>query len=147
MTNPEPHTLAEVNERVPELRQRFATVMQLRGQLKAIYGRLEEAGHPPGQRLPVHSAAELIRDRAVFDAMAEALREEVERIARTGCVIRDIETGLVDWLGRAGNRDVWLCWRYGEPEVAWFHEIEEGFGGRKPVAELHLPPPSTETPR
>ena len=142
------YTIAQVEAVLPELASRFATVMQLRSQLKSLYARLDEGGHPPGQTMPDGAPAEVVRDRAVFDGMAEALREEVAAIAATGCVIRDIEIGLVDWLGAgADGRDVWLCWRYGERALGWFHEIDEGFRGRKPIAELHAAPTRTTPQR
>ncbi len=131
------YTIAEVDALVPELARRFETVMGLRSQLKTLYIRLEDAGHPPGQTLPDGVTADVIRDRAVFDGMAEALRDEVNAIGETGCVIRDIEIGLVDWLGAAEDgHEVWLCWRYGESALGWFHELDTGFSGRKPIAEL-----------
>ena len=131
------YTVAEIDAVVPGLARRFETVMQLRSQLKSLYTRLEDGGHPPGQTLPEGVDAQIIRDRAVFDGMAETLRDEVSAIGESGCVIRDVEIGLVDWLGVAGDgREVWLCWRYGEPALGWFHELDTGFSGRRPIAEL-----------
>jgi hypothetical protein len=139
------YTVAEVDAVVPALARRFSTVMELRSQLKSLYVRLEASGHPPGQTLPEGISAGLIRDRAVFDAMADALHDEVAAIASTGCVIRDIEVGLVDWPGVAGDgREVWLCWRYGEPALGFFHERDAGFASRRPIAELEPHQRSTE---
>ena len=138
MSDPRRYTVAEVDAFVPELARRFETVMGLRSQLKGLYAKLEDNGHPPGQTLPDGVTSEVVRDRAVFDGMAEALRDEVNAIAATGCVIRDIEIGLVDWLGTADDgHEVWLCWRYGEPALGWFHELDTGFSGRKPIAALN----------
>jgi hypothetical protein len=137
MTEARRYTVDEVDALVPELARRFETVMGLRSQLKALYTRLEDNGHPPGQTVPDGVAAAVIRDRAVFDGMAEALRDEVSAIVATGCVIRDIEIGLVDWLGATDDgHEVWLCWRYGEHALGWFHELDTGFSGRRPIAEL-----------
>jgi hypothetical protein len=142
------YTVAEVDAVVPALARRFATVMELRSQLKALYTRLEDGGHPPGQTLPDGVTAQVIRDRAVFDGMAEALRDEVAAIAATGCVIRDIEIGLVDWLGAGDDgREVWLCWRYGERALGWFHEVDTGFSARRPIAELRRTPRAPDPER
>ena len=131
------YTVDEVDAVVPELARRFETVMQLRTQLKSLYTRLDDGGHPPGQTLPEGVDAQTVRDRAVFDGMAETLRDEVSAIGASGCVIRDVEIGLVDWLGVAADgREVWLCWRYGEPALGYFHELDTGFSGRRPIAEL-----------
>jgi len=60
----------------------------------------------------------------------------VSEINSCGCEIKDIESGLVDWYARVGDRDVYLCWRFGEKEVGFFHELDTGFAGRRPIADL-----------
>ncbi len=130
------YRLAEVNELLAGVRRRMDSVMELKGQLRGLRRRLEERGHAPPRRLPPGVPADVLRDRAVFDALAEALRDEVEIIAASGCVVRDLETGLCDWLGEHEGREVWLCWRYGETEIGYFHELDTGFSGRRPVSEL-----------
>ncbi len=151
-------TLDEVNSELVRLRELFSAVMQLRGQLKGIYQRLDEAGHPPreedltsdededdededegadedeeGAEQPT---PEVQRDLARFRGLVETLREQIEAIQETGCVIKDIEVGLVDWPALHQGRAVLLCWKYGEPEVAFWHETHTGFAGRRPVSEL-----------
>ena len=54
-------------------------------------------------------------------------------------MITDLDVGLVDWFGKDGEEDILLCWRFGEPEVAWFHDLEAGFAGRRPISELKPP--------
>ena len=150
-------TLDEVNGELVRLRELFSAVMQLRGQLKGIYQRLDEAGHPPreedltsdpdadadadadaddaddGAEQPT---PEVQRDLARFRGLVETLREQIEAIQETGCVIKDIEVGLVDWPALHQGREVLLCWKYGEPEVAFWHELTTGFAGRRPISEL-----------
>jgi hypothetical protein len=46
-------------------------------------------------------------------------------------LIKDVRNGLIDFPSRREGRIVLLCWRYGEPEVAYWHEIDTGFGGRQ----------------
>ena len=130
------YTVDEVNALLPRVIARWETVMQLRSQLKGLYGELDAAGAPPGQPAPKDASAKVARDRAVFEGLAEALKDEVEAINETGCVIRDIESGLCDWEGEHEGRVVWLCWRYGERECGWFHELDAGFRGRRPISEL-----------
>jgi hypothetical protein len=61
------------------------------------------------------------------------LRREVEALAAEGIVLRDPETGLVDFPSERDGREVFLCWRLGEGDVAFWHGPEGGFAGRKPV--------------
>ncbi|HET9724466.1 MAG TPA: DUF2203 domain-containing protein [Actinomycetota bacterium] len=69
---------------------------------------------------------------AYFEA-ARTLRTEIEHLAEVDVVLRDPETGLVDFLGEVDGRRVWLCWRLGEDRVAHYHELDSGFVGRKPL--------------
>lgn len=136
-------TLDEVNGELARLRDLFTAVMQLRGQLKSLYQRLDDAGHPPreedlqdGEPNAEPPPPEVQRDLARFRGLVEALREQIEAIQETGCLIKDIEVGLVDWPALHQGREVLLCWKYGEPEVGFWHELHTGFAGRRPVSEL-----------
>ena len=137
------YTVSEVNRFVPALTRNFTAVLQLRGQMKSIYRRLEEKRFAPrGDEFePAVPGAppEVVRDRTTFKALIEALKSELSAIQETGCLIKDLDVGLVDWYGKSGDREVLLCWRFGETEVAWFHDLEAGFAGRRPVSEL-VPP-------
>lgn len=132
--------LDEVNSLVIRLNDLFSQVMQLRGQLKTLYAKLDEADcAPTNDPTPEDEARvppEMRRDRSVFYALAETLRERLEEIAATGCVIKDLEIGLVDWPALHHGREVWLCWKYGEREVYFWHDIHTGFAGRRPISEL-----------
>jgi hypothetical protein len=140
-------TLADANEQLRQLRELFERVMQLRAQLKTLYHRLENAGHPPreehlrgsplvGSRGTGDVPVDVQRDLVLFRGLVETLREQVDEIQETGCIIKDIEVGLVDWPALHHGREVLLCWKYGEREVAWWHDMDAGFAGRRPVSEL-----------
>jgi hypothetical protein len=70
--------------------------------------------------------------REYSDAM-RLLRSEVERLSGEGIVLRDVETGLVDFPATREGRLVYLCWRLGEDSVRFWHDVEAGFGGRRPL--------------
>ena len=133
-------TLDEVNGQIPALAEAFGRVMQIRAQLKALYRRLDEKRFAPAdEHFSVNipgAPPDVLRDRANFKALVETLREELERVHATGCVIKDVETGLVDWPAQTQGREIFLCWQYGEKEVAFWHDLETGFAGRRPVSEL-----------
>lgn len=63
------------------------------------------------------------------------LREMAEEIESLGCLIKDLDIGLVDFPSRLGDREVYLCWKLGEPGILFWHYVEEGFAGRKPLDE------------
>lgn len=130
-------TVAEANAHVGQLRELFGRVMQLRSQLKTLYQELSDAGFVPGAEVePADLPPEVLRNHSVFMGLAETLREQVEAITDTGCIIKDVESGLVDWPTLHQGREVWLCWKYGEPDVQHWHELTSGFSGRRSVSEL-----------
>ncbi len=57
----------------------------------------------------------------------------VSQIQATGALVKDLETGLLDFPAWRDGREVYLCWRYGEETVAYWHEVDAGFAGRKPL--------------
>lgn len=72
-----------------------------------------------------------------LDALAARLAAIARDVEETGCILRDVDAGLVDFPARVrGGGTVFLCWRLGEPEIAYWHGAGEGFAGRKPLAEL-----------
>jgi hypothetical protein len=63
----------------------------------------------------------------------EALRAELLWLAERGILLRDPNTGLVDFPAELDGRRVFLCWRLGEDRVGWYHEVQTGFSGRRPL--------------
>jgi hypothetical protein len=61
------------------------------------------------------------------------VRRLLEAIEQSGIVLRDIDRGLVDFPALMDDREIYLCWELGEDEVAYWHELETGYGGREPL--------------
>ena len=78
-------------------------------------------------------ARELVSLDKALETEGEALARCIARIQARGVLIKDLDVGLLDFPARHGDDDVLLCWRVGEPEVAWWHGLDEGFTGRKPI--------------
>jgi hypothetical protein len=66
------------------------------------------------------------------------LRESLREIEQHGCVVKDLDSGLLDFPCRVGEREAYLCWRLGEPSIRFWHGTDEGFAGRKPIDEKFL---------
>ena len=71
-----------------------------------------------------------------LDSTLDRLQGFVDELTEIGCDLKDYQTGLIDFVGRHQGRDVFLCWKLGEERIAYWHEINGGFAGRKPVATL-----------
>lgn len=65
--------------------------------------------------------------------MVKEIGNAVERINEAGCLVKDLDLGLVDFYSVIDGEPVLLCWQYGEPEVAHFHGLEEGYNSRRRI--------------
>ncbi len=70
---------------------------------------------------------------AAIEREARAIADCIDLINEAGVQIKSLEDGLLDFPARRGDEDVLLCWQLGEDEVAFWHGLEEGFAGRKPL--------------
>jgi hypothetical protein len=126
----------EANAALTEVEPLLATLADQRAELIRLRDRTIAATSPAmgGQDEIDEDEARRIRLRikGVIDQMAAA----VARIDAMGITLRDIERGLIDFPALVGGRQVWLCWQVGETRVDFWHELETGFGSRRPLAEL-----------
>jgi hypothetical protein len=79
------------------------------------------------------SAEHLLRHRPAARALVEELDALVQEIEQSGAHLKDVQLGLVDFPAEREGELVYLCWQFGEPEVAFWHPIESGFAGRQPL--------------
>ncbi len=82
----------------------------------------------------INPAAVLELKRATDEAL-RTLRDVVGQIEASGCLVKDLDSGLVDFPALLGDEEVYLCWKLGEDSIDYWHRVEEGFAGRKPVGD------------
>jgi hypothetical protein len=68
-----------------------------------------------------------------FQRESQAVTQAAEGLERLGVLLKDLDTGLVDFPALHKGEEVLLCWQVGEDEVAHWHGVDEGFAGRKPL--------------
>lgn len=86
-----------------------------------------------GGSIPPHE--EMAKKRAEGLRLTAQLKQAIDRIQATGCVVKDMDEGLVDFPSLLDGQEVYLCWKLGEERIAYWHGLEEGFAGRKPLDE------------
>jgi hypothetical protein len=126
---------------IDEANLRLADVEPLLVELKADRDRVAELQPEIARGRETNGSAEHAEELAEQE---REVREAVRRMQRAvvqidewGVTLRDISSGLIDFPALANGRPIWLCWRLGEgPEIAWWHEANEGFDSRQPLAEL-----------
>lgn len=64
---------------------------------------------------------------------AQALKAALERISLAGCLVKDLDVGLLDFPSIVSNEEVYLCWKLGEDRIRFYHRQDEGFASRKPL--------------
>ncbi len=123
MTEDRLYTLEEANAELPDLRERLPRLRVARDGLIAASERIKEAVASDGGGVA----------EAGWFTHQQTLKTELEHLAERGILLRDPEVGLIDFPAERGGRPVYLCWRLGEDQVAWYHEANAGFGSRKPL--------------
>lgn len=95
--------------------------------LNAVAARIMMMG---GMLVPYAKLSEV---RAQHQQLAETFKSALGRILETGCLIKDLEIGLLDFPSLLGNEEVYLCWKLGEDRIRFYHRQDEGFSSRKPL--------------
>ncbi|MDG6937388.1 MAG: DUF2203 domain-containing protein [Nitrososphaerota archaeon] len=112
--------LSDIRPKVKELVERKKVVEQLHQEIER-YNLL-------GFRTP-----ELAEKAAQLDALVDDMTRKISELEDLGVEVKDLEFGLVDFPAERYGQEVLLCWRYGEPEVSFWHARREGYNGRKPL--------------
>lgn len=137
-------TLEDANACIVRVNEVMRQLLQLHGHLRSMCRDLAREGLDVSPETfargrEIQADARLLQRLNLARGMYEAVRETMGVIERMGAVVKDVESGLVDfpsWLD--GRHEVLLCWRMGESAIDWYHDTEAGFAGRKPVAGLRF---------
>ena len=116
-------TVREANELLPFLSSRVLDLRLLHQEL------LARGADVPSRQEIMFRGGTLVPPRYV--ALVTDLQCLVEDITSCGCHLKDLDSGLVDFPTLWEGREVYLCWKLGEPHVGYWHEIEAGFAGRR----------------
>lgn len=119
-------TVEEANKILPRIRplmERLAEtvreIQELASAVKPMFANApKNGGHVKG---------------SAFIIAQQGVQQQIERIQAFGCVIKDLEIGLVDFPALRDGREVELCWRLGEDRIEFWHEVNAGYRGRQPL--------------
>jgi hypothetical protein len=117
------YTVEEANAALARLRDSLARIREARREVL-------RSGKRVGARAAANGGGP---EGAVYLEAVSILREEVEGLAEDDIILRDAESGLVDFPSLREGRVVQLCWRLGEDRVEHWHEVDAGFQARKPL--------------
>ncbi len=130
---------AEAQALLPEIERAVRNAVQL----KAVYQEAEEELRRASQRIMMLGGSIVDRQsilavRGRRDTTAAQLKEAIETVREQGCLIKDLDIGLVDFPTYYRGNEVYLCWKLGEDHIGYWHGVDEGFRGRKPIDQDFL---------
>jgi hypothetical protein len=132
--------MAERSFTPAEANNALAEVRPVAERLVAVRTRMRELEHAQGELVTAiggngggYAASDLNAAQSELGSLADAALACVERLEELGVVIKDLDLGLLDFPAERDGREVLLCWHVGEESVAFWHGLEEGYAGRKPV--------------
>lgn len=132
-------TVDEANAAIPFLEASFRSIMECRQRQKLLNRDIQDLHEIWGDQI----FEERNMDNKFYtekigkrDVLTKLIQKDVERISQHGCLIKDLDNGLVDfYFDRAGEL-VFLCWRYGEKNITHWHPLDSGFAARRHIDSL-----------
>src|SRR3989344_1815986 len=71
-----------------------------------------------------------------FHKLSYEFYANIEKIEDIGCIIKDLEIGIIDFYSEFEGREIFLCWKLGEKRIRFWHEVDSGYEGRRPILDL-----------
>jgi hypothetical protein len=125
-------TLPRVQQAVRDAIEVKAQYQHADDELKDVSRRVMASG---GMQLDRGHVGQLRQEREVS---AQRLQSALDSIHEYGCLVKDLDIGLLDFPTLYRGREVYLCWRLGEEKIEFWHDVDEGFRGRKPIDDDFL---------
>jgi len=120
-------TTNEANEALPNVIKKFEDSLAKKNEVTKLEQQLQLS------LSTTDSFEEYVTLKQKLNSAITKFYESVEILENTGVVVKSIEQGLLDFPSKRFNEEVWLCWKYGETEIKFWHEKDSGFMGRKPI--------------
>lgn len=127
-------SVEEANRVIEQIRSDVETLVRVQREMDRLEKRIAAMSLAVSGASPDNPDAldlkTLVERRGV---LGRQLAQGVQTIHRRGCLVKDLQRGLVDFYALSGDRLVFLCWQLGEREIAHWHTLEGGFSGRQPL--------------
>ena len=125
-------TLDEANSLLPRLSQLLPQIQESKSKHDRLEEKVDEYAHLMSSNGRIIEK-ELNETRQELAQATTEVNRLIERVKEMDCELKDIEQGLVDFRTEREGREVYLCWKLGEPDIRWWHELDAGFAGRRPL--------------
>jgi hypothetical protein len=122
-------TLEQANATLPYVRSIVTDVVGAYDEWRDCVARYEVMAAK--SRSDVGETDEQIALRTEVDRIARRIGDYLSELESVGCTFKGFDDGIVDFLSQRDGRDIYLCWKLGEPEITHWHELDAGFAGRQ----------------
>ena len=126
-------TVEEANAALAEIAPLAEEMVERRRALLDAMAEMEELGRRIGGNGGGISPQDVAGPQERANREVAGIGRCIERITELGAQVKDIDQGLIDFPARRGDETVLLCWHVGEDDIRYWHGLEEGFAGRKPL--------------
>ena len=120
-------TVNDANQVLPEVIKKYEVALAKKNEVVKLEQQLQVIMNT------TNKFEEYIPLKQKLNSAVTQFYQASESLENTGVVIKSIEQGLLDFPSKRFDEDVWLCWKYGETEIKFWHDKDEGFMGRKPI--------------
>ncbi|MGD0436675.1 MAG: DUF2203 domain-containing protein [Bryobacteraceae bacterium] len=132
-------SLQQAQKLLPEVESAIRDAISL----KAEFQRAEAEWQGFAHRVAIQGGlradrSQLLEQKRHRESTARDLKQAIERIHQAGCLVKDLDIGLIDFPTLLHGEEVYLCWKLGETGIRFWHGIHEGFGGRKEIDQEFL---------
>ena len=129
-------TVQDANALLPDVTDIVKQLQALQHSIITTNAQIEEATKKvsSGNGHPIEALKQQIQQLTTHQMqLIESFNSSLQQLQALGAWLKDLEMGLVDFYGMRDGDYVWLCWKLGEPKVAYWHGLEDGFTGRQPL--------------
>jgi hypothetical protein len=118
-------TPQEASKLIPDIRPKVKELVERKKVIATLHAEIEK------YNLLGFKPADVAEKAGQLDALVEDMTRKIAELEDLGVQVKDLEFGLVDFPAERYGENVMLCWRYGEPEVSFWHKHNEGYNSRK----------------
>jgi hypothetical protein len=132
-------SLEEARQCLPEVERAVRAAVQAKG----FYDQSEQAFHNLLQKITMSGG--VMVDRFAVETIkstrhsnGERMKSAMEELQEMGCLIKDLDMGLVDFPTLLRGEEVYLCWKLGEADISFWHGVHEGIAGRRAIDQFFV---------
>lgn len=128
-------TIEEANELIPTLEYKMPRLLQMKRDIATFVTMLTKKGIKVEELFAMTDTQddELLSYKEKLDRLSSVLHAAMAEIQELGCLVKDMDLGLIDFYGMHNGEEVFYCWQMGESKIRYWHKASEGFSKRQPL--------------